>query len=414
MQNTNQIYSSQYGFRAGHSCEDTIGEVLGEIVKGLQNGKTTICILLDLSKAFDSLEHEMIFKKLERYGIRGTCLNWFKSYLSNRSLKVRCKTRQGQDTYSDAYDVEYGTAQGSCLGPLIFMIFCNDLRLNLEYLRSIQFADDSTLLNSHRNMRYLTFCTEHDLTVIQDWFNANKLTLNVDKTVCMVFSPKQSEKARLSIKLSETELPVVPCSKFLGLWIDNKLSWTEHIRGLTTRLYSRLGLLKRSKNLLTVHARRILYFAQVHSILTYGMLIWVNMISQTQLNKLQKIQDTCVSQIDSRKALTTVYKEQQILTIDKLVKLENSKVWYKYYHGLNPTRLQELMTEDSTQTKVTKKHDYNTRRKGELNLPRASGHYKNSFYVKGMKDYSNLPNSVKGSTSLKKFNNACKKYYLNA
>ena len=230
MQSTNQIYSSQYGFRAGHSCENAIGEVLGEIVKGLQNGKTTICILLDLSKAFDSLEHEMIFKKLERYGIRGTCLDWFKSYLSDRGLKVRCKTRQGTDIYSDTYNVEYGTAQGSCLGPLIFMIFCNDLRLNLEYLRGIQFADDSTLLNSHKNIRYLTFCTEHDLDVIQDWFNANKLTLNVDKTVCMVFSPKQSEKARISIKLSETELPVVPCSKFLGLWIDNKLTWSEHIR----------------------------------------------------------------------------------------------------------------------------------------------------------------------------------------
>ena len=129
---------------------------------------------------------------------------------------------------------------------------------------------------------------------------------------------------------------------------------------------------------------------------------------------MQKIQDTCVHQIDPCKALPIIYKEQQILTIDKLVQLENTKVWYKYYHGLNPTRLQELMTEDSTQTKVTKQHDYNTRQKGELNLPCASGHYKKSFYVKGMKDYSNLPNSIKGSKTLKQFNTACKKHYLNA
>ena len=230
MQDTNQIYSSQYGFRTGHSCENAISEVLGEIVKSLQNGKTTICILLDLSKAFDSLEHEMIYKKMDRYGIRGTCLDWFKSYLSDRDLKVRCKTRQGTDIYSETYNVDYGAPQGSCLGPLIFMIFCNDLRLNLEYLTSIQFADDSTLLKSHKNLRYLTFCIEHDLDLIQDWFNVNKLTLNIDKTVCMVFCPKQAEKDRISIKLSGTELPVVPCSKFLGLWIDNKLTWSEHIR----------------------------------------------------------------------------------------------------------------------------------------------------------------------------------------
>ena len=140
MQETNQIYESQYGFRAGHSCENAISEVLGEIVKNIQNGKTTICILLDLSKAFDSLEHEMIFSKMERYGIRGTCLNWFKSYLTNTDLMVRCKNQYGIDTYSDTYDVDYGTPQGSCLGPLIFMIFCNDLRLNLEYLRGIRFG----------------------------------------------------------------------------------------------------------------------------------------------------------------------------------------------------------------------------------------------------------------------------------
>ena len=142
--------------------------MLGEIVKNMQNGKTTICIFLDLSKAFDSLQHEMIYDKLERYGIRGVCLNWFKSYLTDRQLKVKCKTGSGEDTYSDSYTVTYGTPQSSCLGPLIFMLFCNDLRLHLDYLQSIQFQDDSTLLKSHKNLRYLTFCIEHDLELVQD------------------------------------------------------------------------------------------------------------------------------------------------------------------------------------------------------------------------------------------------------
>ena len=198
---TRQIFDSQYGFRAGHSCENAISEVLGEIVKNLQNGKTTICVFLDLSKAFDSLEHEMIYMKLEKYGIWGICLDWFKSYLTDRQLKVKCKTISGADTYSDPFDITYGVPQGSCLGPLIFMLFCNDLRLHLEHLHSVQFADDSTLLKSHRNLRYLTFCIEHDLELVQDWFNANKLTLNVDKTVCMVFSPKQVNTSELHIVL---------------------------------------------------------------------------------------------------------------------------------------------------------------------------------------------------------------------
>ena len=411
MQNTNQIYESQYGFRTGHSCENAISEALGEIVKGLQNGKTTVCILLDLSKAFDSLDHNTIFEKMDKYGLRGLCLNWFKSYLMDRDLKVRCKNRHGVNTYSDLYKVDFGTPQGSCLGPLIFMIFCNDLRLNLEYLKSIQFADDSTLLKSHKNLRYLTFCIEHDLTQIQDWFNANQLTLNADKTVCMVFSPKPIQKDELSISLSDTVLPVVPCSKFLGLWIDSNLNWTEHIRRLTTRIYSRMGLLKRGKNLLTIHARKILYFAQIHSILSYGIVIWGNMISQSRLDKLQRIQDLSVQLIDPKSLLHKVYVDHKILTIENMIKLENSKIWYKYYHNLLPTRLHEIMTEDSNEQTVVKSHKYNTRQKTELNVPRATGHYKNSFYVKGMKDYSKLPNTIKEKRTLQHFISACKQHF---
>ena len=410
MQDTQQIYTSQYGFRAGHSCESAISEVLGEIAKSLQNGKTTICILLDLSKAFDSLEHNVIFDKMEKYGLRGTCLDWFKSYLTDRDMRVKCRTRHGTDILSDTYKIDYGTAQGSCLGPLIFMIFCNDLRLNLEYLKSIQFADDSTLMKSHKNLRYLTFCIENDLNLIQDWFNTNKLTLNVDKTVCMVFSPRPIEKP--VINLSGITLPVVPCSKFLGLWIDSKLSWGEHIRKLITRLHSRLGLLKRSKRLLSVHARRCLYYAQIHSILTYGILLWGNMISLTQINKLQKLQNVGVQLIDPMKSLPEIYADQRILTIENVVKLENSKIWYRYYHGLVPTRLHQLMTEDSNKRDITKLHNYNTRQKNELNMPLATGHYKNSFFVKGMKDYSKLPYSVKNTLKLSHFINKCKGHLL--
>ena len=221
-------------------------------------------------------------------------------------------------------------------------------------MKSIQFANDSTLLKSHRNLRYLTFCIEHDLNLIQDWFSANKLTLNVDMTVCIVFSPKPIEKDKLDIRLSGTTLPVVSCSKFLGLWIDSKLNWIEHIRRLITRIHSRLGLLKRSKNLLNVHARKTTYFAQIHSILTYGIVIWGNMISQTQMNRLQKLQNQGIQLIDPTKPLCEIYANQKILTIDNIVKMENSKIWFKYYHNLIPTQLHELMTEDLNEIQVIK------------------------------------------------------------
>ena len=150
LNNTNQIYESQYRFRAKHSCEHAIGELIGEITKSVELNKQTICVFLDLSKAFDTLEHSVIFKKFERYGLRGPCLEWFKSFLYGRTLRVKCNMGNGIGL-SKEFQVEYGAPQGSCLGPLIFLVFCNDLHLHLMHLEVLQFADDTTLYLSHKH-----------------------------------------------------------------------------------------------------------------------------------------------------------------------------------------------------------------------------------------------------------------------
>ena len=119
-----QLYESQYGFRSQHSCDNAVGEVVSRIVKNLESGYTSVAIFLDFSKAFDMLKHELLLHKMERYGLHGTVLDWFKSYLSNRKIRVKCKpTSTGQTEVSEEYPIEYGTPQGSCLRPLIFLIF---------------------------------------------------------------------------------------------------------------------------------------------------------------------------------------------------------------------------------------------------------------------------------------------------
>ena len=152
LQNTRQIYENQDGFRANHSCEHPIGQVVGTLVKNTENRLYSACrsILLDLSKAFDTIEHQILLQKLELYGIRGNALSWFESYLTNRKLRVKCRTLSNmRETLSEEYSVEYGTPQGSCLGPLIFLIFVNDLHLHLQHSNCLQFADDTTLLFTH-------------------------------------------------------------------------------------------------------------------------------------------------------------------------------------------------------------------------------------------------------------------------
>ena len=203
----NQFYNSQYRFRSQHSCKNAIAELVGNILKNKENGKTTISLFLDLSKAFDSLQHETLLKKLEIYGIRGTPLEWFCSYLKNRTMRTKCTTGLSNSELSQTYKMEFGTPQGSCLGPLLFIIFCNDLNIHLTYLSCIQFADDTTLYGSNKSVRLLQCEIEHDLVVITDWFRANKLTLNADKTIGVIFSLKNESNVEIKLKLGSHKIP---------------------------------------------------------------------------------------------------------------------------------------------------------------------------------------------------------------
>ena len=239
------------------------------------------------------------------------------------------------------------------------MIFCNDLHLHLVFLDVLQFADDTTLYLSHKHPGYLCFCVETNLINIQDWFNANKLTLNLEKSVLMHFNSKD-KKESISVCIGGKLLPVVKSTKFLGVFIDENLKWTTHIKNLLLKLKAKSCLFSKGKYLLNSHAKKMVYFAQVHSNLLYGILMWGNMIQKSDLRKLQKIQDSCVQMIHPHSALEVTYKTNRILTLSNLLKLENCKLWYKFYNGLLPRKLHNIMSIGSSQELLVKSHGYNT------------------------------------------------------
>ena len=211
-------------------------ELTTEILKSKENNLNTMSVFLDLSKAFDTLDPNILMKKLEIYGKRGTALNWFRSYLSERKLRVKCEVSSESKTqYSDLYDVEFGTPQGSCLGPLLFLLFTNDLYLNVDHCSVILFADDTTIYKSHRNTNYLRWCVEQDLKSISDWFKANKLTLNLDKTV-NVFFGNGKIKNKPNLEIDNTTLKPAKYVKFLGMWVDENISWNVQIDKLVSKI----------------------------------------------------------------------------------------------------------------------------------------------------------------------------------
>ena len=289
LQENGLLYKSQYGFRSSHSCENAITELVGHVIKSQELGKHTAALFLDLSKAFDTLEHAVLLKKLEIYGIRGPLLDWFNSYLDQRKLMAKCN-----NTLSRKYNISYGAPQGSCLGPLLFIIFCNDLYLHLTFLSCIQFADDTTLYCSEKSLRLIESNFNHDLANIYDWFCANKLTLNAKKSLCVVFAPKNKEITGFSITIGDTVIKPVTETKFLGLWIDSKLAWRKHYTELVNKLNQGLNLLRKAKNVLDDSSLLSLYYAHFHSHLTYAMVVWSGMYSKGMLNKLQKMQNRCI------------------------------------------------------------------------------------------------------------------------
>ena len=410
------IFNSQHGFRNKHSCETAVCELIANICKGHEKSKHTLAVFLDLSKAFDTLSHKVLYKKLDKYGIRGTTLDWFKSYLTNRQLRVKVRTRgSGTEELSDQHHVEYGAPQGSCLGPLLFLIFTNDLNLNLDHCQCILFADDTTIYITHNNERYMEWCMQTDLNKINDWFRANKLTLNANKSNCIFFHKKANSSRKMELSVSGTTIPQVTYTKFLGVWVDEKLNWNEHLTRLIPRIKRNLNLLRLSRNFLTVNVKRILYHAHIYSHLKYGISVWGHMLRKGQLAKLEKLQRESVRLImNVRHVDLSKMRHARILPLSDIITLECSKLMYRALKHDLPTELNMAIRTDSANRSLNKSHTYSTRNKHVPRLPKCSTKiYRDSFLYHCIKDYSSLTKDTHDSYNLPMFNNHCKRELLN-
>ena len=215
-------YPKQFGFRKGHSTSDAFLLSVAEVLNSFTKDFALLAVYIDLKKAFDTVDHEIILLKLEKIGVRGVALEWFKSYLCNRKQKVVYGEYE-----SSLKSISTGVPQGSLLGVVLFMLQINDLNKSLRFSSSLLYADDTSIYVICRNIRALKTKIQHDINSLSVWLGCNKLLLNVDKTKSLLFS--RSTFANVDLWVGNKQIESVKCFKFLGFYVDSMLSFEHHL-----------------------------------------------------------------------------------------------------------------------------------------------------------------------------------------
>lgn len=373
---THKILSDkQFGFRKGKNTSQAIWELVNFISEGFESFKSTLVLFLDLSKAFDCVSKEILLNKLDFYGFKGVVYGLMSSYLSDRYQCVYYK-----EELSNMLAVKHGVPQGSVLGPLLFLIYVNDLP-DVHSALTVLFADDTTFAEHLRDAGSNGADLQANiLSKSSDWFNANKLCLNTNKTHTLLFSTKTTNPQTV---------------KFLGLTLDTRLSWHPHINDLSTKLSKKVYGIRQIKNRVNLDAALIAYHALFHSAMVYGLINWGTS------NQIQSI---------------FIIQKKAIRALAGLSHLESCKSWFTKFNILTlPSEviycnLNYIKEHLSEYAKNGLNHEYNTRNRDDLQTPyqRLESTKRNNF---GIALFNSLPINLKSAPN-KHFKTKLKKHLL--
>ncbi len=367
-QSNKLFYKHQYGFRTGHSTELAALELIDTLTEQLDKGEIPFVIFLDLSKAFDTLDHSILTEKLQYYGVHSTELELFKNYLSDRQQYVDI-----EGTKSSMQKITTGVPQGSILGPLLFIIYMNDICHASDYFDPILYADDTSLystLSAFNVNVSQTSCKliNAELNKINDWFKLNKLSLNAKKTKCMIFHMPQKRLPPVHFEIDGTNIEVVENFNFLGIIINKQLNWNSHIEYISGKISITIGVLNRIKHQVPLEVLVTVYNTLLLSHINYGILLWGHI--SKRIHKLQKKALRIITLSKYNAHTEPLFKQLNLLKVFDIHKLNKLKFYFKFINNELPQYFQELPLNANRDI-----HEYRTRQKHNVHMIRVNHVY---------------------------------------
>jgi hypothetical protein len=398
------LVDAQSGFRKSHSCETALNFVIAEWKDAMDKNEVTVALFLDLRRAFETIDQNILLQKLEKIGIIGKERQWFATYLIGRTQKTKV-----DGVYSDTIENKLGVAQGSTLGPILFLLYINDIVSNMNECKIKLFADDTLIYISEKDVNCAIEKMNDELKNLVFWLKINKLSLNLEKTAYMLISNRNIESEN-TIEMDNVEINKVDFTKYLGVILDSKLNFNEHFDFVLKKMAKKISFFWRISKKLDQQHRIMVYMTVIAPHIEYCSTI-LYILNEEKINKLQVLQNRAMRVIlgcDRRTRIATMLEALPwIMTVKQRLNYNALVFIFRTKMGLLPDYLTNRIQY------AGQGHGYSLRNPNRFRLPKYSKRMsQNSLFYKGLKTYDEMDNEIKNETNLNAFKRKCKIYVV--